>query len=183
MNQQALNPEELLARYCAGNTELLQLLLHHSRAVADRALRIAHRHPEWQLDLRFVHEAAMLHDIGVVYTAAERIHCLGRHPYLIHGMLGGNILRHEGLPRHARVAERHTGTGLKASVIRERALPLPQMDWLPVTMEEKLVCYADKFYSKAHPEAEKTHEQVLASLAKFGPADVEIFGEWMELFE
>ncbi|MEE1146170.1 MAG: phosphohydrolase, partial [Bacteroidaceae bacterium] len=84
---------------------------------------------------------------------------------------------------HARVAERHTGTGLKAQTIIERGLPLPVMDWEPVTLEEKLVCYADKFYSKSRIGEEKTHEQVLRSLAKFGTSGVEIFKQWTELFE
>lgn len=177
------SPEDLLARYCAGNEPLLHLLLHHSRCVAQRAVQIAQRHPEWQADIHFVRQAAMLHDIGVVYTSAPRIHCHGTHPYLLHGMLGGNILRHEGLPRHARVAERHTGTGLKAHTIQVMALPLPVMDWTPHSIEEVLVCYADKYFSKSHPEAEKTPSQVLASLAKFGEREVEIFQRWMQMFE
>lgn len=183
MSELDITPEELIARYYAQQPELQQMLLEHSRAVATRALRIASRHPEWNIDQKFVYEAAMLHDIGILYTDAQGIHCYGRHPYLMHGLLGGNILRHEGLYRHARVAERHTGTGLKAETIIERGLPLPVMDWEPVTLEEKLVCYADKFYSKSRIGEEKTHEQVLRSLAKFGTSGVEIFKQWTELFE
>lgn len=33
------------------------------------------------------------------------------------------------------------------------------MDFLPETMEEKLICYADKFYSKTHLECEKSIEK------------------------
>lgn len=183
MSEPGIIPEDLIARYYAHQPELHRMLLLHSKSVAARALRIAENHPEWNIDRRFVYEAAMLHDVGILYTDAAGIHCNGCHPYLLHGLLGGNILRHEGLCRHARVAERHTGTGLKAQTIIERGLPLPVMDWIPVTLEEKIVCYADKFYSKSRIGEEKTHEQVVRSLSKFGSSEVEIFKQWAELFE
>ena len=106
----SITPEEIIHKYYASNQPLEELLLLHSRAVARKALAIAERHPEWNLDHTFIYEAAMLHDIGVFYTDAPSIHCHGTHPYICHGILGAELLRNEGLPRHARVAERHTGT-------------------------------------------------------------------------
>ena len=47
-------------------------------------------------------------------------------------------------------AKRHTGAGLTKKEIIEQELPLPQQDFLPETTEEKLICYADKFFSKTH---------------------------------
>lgn len=161
----------------------MQILLRHSRDVAERVVDIACRHPQWGVDLQFIHEAAMLHDIGVIHTDAPGICCHGTHPYLAHGILGGNILRHEGLVRHARVAERHTGTGLTAAQIKQRGLPLPQVDLVPLSLEEQLVCYADKFYSKSRLDCVKTLEQVELSLAKFGSQGVAIFRHWREMFE
>lgn len=161
----------------------MQILLRHSRDVAERAVDIARRHPQLDMDLQFVHEAAMLHDIGIIHTDAPGICCHGTHPYLAHGVLGGNILRHEGLPRHARVAERHTGTGLTAAQIRQRGLPLPEVDLVPLSLEEQLVCYADKFYSKSRLDVVKTPGQVEQSLAKFGSRGVSIFRRWREMFE
>ena len=178
-----MNVEEIIGKYCDGHKDLEQLLLLHSRQVAAKAMEVLDLHPEIKADRTFVYEAAMLHDIGVVKTDAPGIGCSGKHPYICHGMLGAEILRSEGLPMHARVAERHTGTGLKAQTIVERGLPLPVIDWEPVTLEEKLVCYADKFYSKSRIGEEKTHEQVMHSLSKFGASGVEIFRQWMELFE
>lgn len=58
--------------------------------------------------------------------------------------------------------------GLSEKEIVGQDLPLPHQDFLPETMEEKLICYADKFYSKTHPEREKSYEQAEHSLAKFG---------------
>ena len=124
----------------------------------------------------------MLHDIGILRCAAPGIECHGTEPYICHGLLGGEILRAEGLPRHARVAERHTGAGLTAEAIRRQHLPLPELDLLPETLEEQVICYADKFYSKSRLDQEKTPEQVLRSLAKFGEESVETFRRWQERF-
>ena len=173
----------LIHRYYADAAALEHILLVHSEAVMRRTLRIAARHPELELDETFLAEAAMLHDIGIIRCYAPGIQCFGTEPYIRHGLVGGEILRAEGLPRHARVAERHTGTGLTAEAIRRQGLPLPEVDLVPETMEEKVVCYADKFYSKTHPDVEKTPEQALHSLAKFGSEGVALFRSWMTLFE
>ena len=177
------DPLELIHNYYRNQPELEKTLLEHSRMVATRALDIVKGHPEWRVDPEFVYEADMLHDIGILYTDAPGIHCRGTRPYLSHGILGGNILRHQGLVRHARVAERHTGTGLTAQQIAQRGLPLPQVDLIPLSLEEQVVCYADKFYSKSRPGVEKTCQQVEQSLAKFGPQGVAIFKRWSQMFE
>jgi uncharacterized protein len=44
------------------------------------------------------------------------------------------------------------------------------------------VCYADKFYSKSHPDKAKSIERVITSLEKFGHDGVEIFQKWHQLF-
>jgi uncharacterized protein len=80
------------------------------------------------------------------------------------------------------VAERHTGTGLTLKEILRRDLPLPHRDMVPVSIEEKIVCFADKFFSKTRPEEEKTVEQAENSLAKFGQEGVEIFSGWCRMF-
>jgi uncharacterized protein len=46
------------------------------------------------------------------------------------------------------VAERHTGTGISYEQIIREQLPIPLQDYTPQTLEERLICYADKFYSK-----------------------------------
>ena len=175
--------KELIHKYCEGNKALEQVLLRHSEDVARRALQIARAHPELGADETFLWEAAMLHDIGIVRVDAPSIFCYGTEPYIRHGLLGGEILRSEGLPRHARVAERHTGTGLTASEIEHQNLPLPRQDFRPETIEEQIVCYADKFYSKSHPEREKTPEQALRSLEKFGSEGLDVFKAWIARFE
>ena len=155
-----VNPEELIDKYYAGQPGLERILLLHSQAVARKALDIAAAHPEWQMDTAFLREAAMLHDIGIIYTDAPGIECYGTEPYICHGVLGAELLRREGLPRHARVAERHTGTGLTRQAIEAQHLPLPDCDFTPETLEEKLICYADKFFSKTRLDEEKTPLQL-----------------------
>ncbi len=178
-----MNPESLIHKYYASQPELEQLLLRHSHDVADRAMRIAGMHSKWHVDTTFLYEAAMLHDIGILYVNAPSIHCHGDKPYILHGILGAELLRREGLPQHARVAERHTGTGLTREDIEAQSLPLPPGDYRPETLEEQIVCYADKFYSKSRPEEEKDFAQALRSLEKFGPKGLEVFKRWKEQFE
>ncbi len=159
----------IINKYYPKDNELRRLLLKHSRQVADRALQIAERHPELTIDRPFLEEAAMLHDIGIFRCDAPGIYCYGTEPYIRHGQIGGELLRQEGFPRHARVCERHTGTGLPG--------------WEPETLEEQLICYADKFYSKSSPDREKTVEQAVQSLRKFGEEGVVRFLAWAKLFE
>ena len=135
----------IINKYYPEDNELKHILLTHSRSVADKALWIAGKHPELNLDKQFLEEAAMLHDIGIFRCNAPDIDCHGDAEYICHGYLGAELMRAEGYPRHARVCERHTGTGITLAMIEERGLPLPHRDFMPETLEEQLICYADKF--------------------------------------
>ena len=159
----------IIYKYYPEDDELRRLLLKHSRQVADRALLICDRHKELPVNRQFIEEAAMLHDIGVFRCHAPSIHCHGTEPYIRHGQIGGELLRAEGFPRHARVAERHTGTGLPG--------------WEPETLEEQIICYADKFYSKSNPDHVRTVLETAQSLEKFGAEGVKLFLSWAERFE
>ena len=53
---------------------------------------------------------------------------------------------------------------------------------VPVSMEEKIICFADKFYSKSHPGKEKSIKKIRRNLAKHGEQQVAIFDEWCKLF-
>ena len=139
-------------------------------------------HPEMNLDLTFVEEVAMLHDIGIFRCNAPDIDCHGDAEYICHGYLGAELMRAEGYPRHARVCERHTGTGITLAMIEERGLPLPHRDFMPETLEEQLICYADKFYSKTKLDKEKSVEKVKQGLSKYGNETVERFDNWCKLF-
>ena len=169
--------QKIIDKYYLEDNELKRLLIRHSHDVAHRALLIADRNPQIALDRAFVEEAAMLHDIGIFITDAPGIHCHGTAPYLTHGRLGADLLRSEGAPEEiARVAERHTGTGLTpADILRFGGLLPDDRSYMPTTLLELLICYADKFFSKNGDMQEKTIERIRASLAKFGPDSVERF--------
>ena len=172
-----------ILKYYPEDNELRRLLIHHSEQVALRALKICDKHPELCLNREFLREAALIHDIGIFQTDAPGIHCHGTKPYLTHGVQGATLMRNEGREDLARICERHTGTGLTVENIRAQGLPLPERDLLPETLEEQVVCYADKFYSKSHPERERTVEQTAKSLEKFGNQGVEKFLTWAQRFE
>lgn len=176
--------QSIIDNYYPSENELRRILLIHSRQVADRCIRIAKLHPELKLDVEFLEEAAMLHDIGIFRCDAPSIQCFGSEPYICHGAIGGKILREEGWPRHALVCERHTGTGLSHEQIERQHLPL-SLDGIyePQVLEEQVVCYADKFYSKTHLERERSVIEAAQSLEKFGEKGVKRFLEWAQMFE
>lgn len=172
----------LLEHHLGSNPALFETVLIHSRHVAQKALALAEKHPELPLDLVFVEEAALLHDIGVYRTNAPEIHCFGEMPYVCHGYLGREIVESADLPDHALVCERHTGTGLYLSEILSKNLPLPHRDLAPVSLEEQLICFADKFYSKSKLHLEFTVEEVRHKLMKYGDEGLLRFDRWCEMF-
>ena len=151
----------IINKYYPDDNALRHILLKHSKDVARKALLIAERHPELQLDRQFIEEAAMLHDLGIFLCHAPTIECFGTEPYICHGRLGAELLRAAGYPAHARVCERHTGAGLSREDIVRQALPLPHEDFI---------------------DDEKTSEQAERSLAKFGEAGLERFRAWEKMF-
>ena len=176
--------QSIIDKYYPSENELRRILLVHSQQVADRCLLIAQRHPELKLDKEFLKEAAMLHDIGIFRCDAPGIQCFGTEPYICHGIIGGQLLREIGLVRHAQVCERHTGTGISRDQIIAQNLPLPlDGTYEPATLEEQVVCYADKFYSKTRLDQERSVAQTAHSLEKFGAAGVKRFFQWVDLFE
>lgn len=175
-------PYTEIDKYYPADDELRNILMIHSTSVRDKALELARRHSELNIDLQFVSEAAMLHDIGIFRTNAPGICCHGTEPYICHGTIGAELMRADGYPRHALVCERHTGAGLSLQDIIAQGLPVPHRDLLPVSLEEQLVCFADKFYSKTHLDREKTVEEARRSLEKFGQDGLLRFDGWCRMF-
>lgn len=141
----------LIHKYIPPSSLTYQFYLPHVVQVTQMALRIARR-----LDLpadqqQFLEEASMLHDIGIVKVHSPAIGCDGDAPYIQHGVIGREILEAEGLPEHGLICERHTGVGISIKDIEDQDLPLPKRDMNPQSLEEKILCYADIWFSK-HPE-------------------------------
>ncbi|KAF0218939.1 MAG: hypothetical protein FD174_2455 [Geobacteraceae bacterium] len=174
-----MNAVALLEKHFASR-KAFEIVLEHSRRVADKALKIAGgiRAP---LDLKFIEEAALLHDIGVSRIHAPQLDCHGSAPYIRHGVLGREILDAEGFIAHGLVCERHIGVGLTVEDIIRQKLPLPHREMRPLTMEERIVSFADLYYSKTPGRLgeEKAPAEVMEGLRKFGAHKASIFREWL----
>lgn len=172
----------LLARYLTGTS--LKIVSEHSRYVADLALKIAAPLDMADDERLFIEEAALLHDVGVCQVHAPELGLYGPHPYIMHGVLGREILEHEGHPLHALVCERHTGVGLTCEDIVQQRLPLPHRDMCPRSRAEQIICYADLFYSKKPGRLgeRKTSSQVRKKLLPFGAEKVAVFDTWVLQF-
>ncbi len=167
--------QDIIDKYYPSDSLRRVIYMRHCVQVASLALEIA-GNKNLPLSREAVMTAAMLHDIGIFMTSANDIGCFGDAPYIMHGVLGGELLRNEGMGEEfARVAERHTGAGITADDIARQQLPLPPGDYMPETLLERLICYADKFYSKSGAMERKPFEKVCKSMERISPDTLERF--------
>jgi uncharacterized protein len=109
-------------------------VVRHCKAVADLATNVAKKIAGTGIavDVNLVHIGALLHDIGRARTHS-----------IEHGVVGANIARSLHLPTSIiRIIERHIGSGMTAAEAAQ--LGLPKRSFLPRSLEEKIVVYADK---------------------------------------
>ena len=123
---------ELLKKYSTDERSF-KIVLNHVKEVQRVALRIASKING--VDIELIRIGSLLHDIG-------RFAVKGQDPTR-HGMLGGEILRKEGLKEFASIAETHVGVGIKKEDIEKQGLDLPLRDFVPETKEEKIIAHAD----------------------------------------
>ncbi len=180
-----MEPLALIEKYYPPKSFLYKILVDHSCHVARKSLEIARNLRHLGPDLEFIEAAAMLHDIGIFMTRAESIGCTGEFPYICHGYLGRQLLDDQGLdPAFGLVAERHTGAGITLDNIIQENLPLPKRDMVPVSLEEKIICCADKYFSK-HPKNQDrimTLPLIMEELEKINPGHAQRFAGWVEEF-
>ena len=139
--------EKLMRIKFAGRPNLIE----HTLKVAEKSLEIARdlRRKGINVDIELVLTGALLHDIGRTVTHDVK-----------HGFEGGKIVRNLGFPESiARIVERHVGAGITAEEAKK--LGLPAIDFVPETIEEKIVCYADKFVETVFHFRTKNGEQVV----------------------
>ncbi|HKK90895.1 MAG TPA: HDIG domain-containing protein [Desulfobacteraceae bacterium] len=172
-----MEPAEIIRKFYPPGSKGYEVLIRHSESVAEKSLAIADHNSRLNPDREFIHQAAMLHDIGIFKTDAPDIGCFGSAPYICHGVLGGALLQEMGLEPHALVSERHTGAGITAENIETNGLPLPCREMVPLTLEEKIVCVADKFFSKSPGQSgrEKSMEEIVQGLEKTDPSHARRF--------
>ena len=179
-----MDPIKIIQKFYKVDSESYRYLTEHSKAVAKKALEVAKKVPHLGPDLKFIEEAAMLHDIGIFLTDAPLIGCFGKKPYVCHGYLGGELLEKEGFPKHALVCERHVGVGLSIQDIEDQNLSLPKRDMIPVSIEEEIVCFADKVFSKSERDLtkQKNFDEIRKEQMRFGEDKVKRFDKWLEKF-
>ncbi len=123
------------------------VLVEHCRAVERVARIIASELTRGgvAVDERVIQAGALLHDVGRTRVQTVR-----------HGYEGAEILRKEGVDeRVVEVVKRHVGAGITRE--EARRLGFPQGDYVPRTLEQKVVCFADKMIdsNRARPFAEE----------------------------
>ncbi len=179
-----MNPLNIIKKFYAPGSECYRILILHSQNVANKALDIASRVHHLNPDLQFIEEASMLHDIGIFKTHAPKIHCRGNLPYICHGFLGRELLEGLGYKRHALVCERHIGAGLTSVEINSQKLPIPERDYLPLSIEEKIICFADKFFSKNPYQIgyELNLAEVMEEISGYGSSSLKRFQSMGALF-
>jgi len=173
---------DIIQKYYDKDSKLYEILTVHSWIIAQKSVEIARILNDPNIDLNFVYEASMLHDIWIYLTDAKKIECFGEYRYICHGYLGREILEKEWLPKHWLVCERHTYITLDD--IKKQWLPIPQRDMTPQTIEEEIICYVDKFYSKDtnNLTKAKTIEEIKRWLSKFGNDKVIAFENMVKKF-
>ncbi len=106
-------------------------VIKHCIAVAELALEITHHQHYGTVDEELIFRGALLHDIGRAQSHG-----------IDHGFVGGEIARELGLEESiVRIIQRHVGAGITAEEAKETGLP--SVDFMPETMEEKIVAHAD----------------------------------------
>jgi len=178
-----MHPIEIISKYYNSESEAYRFLVQHSRMVTKKAVEVAERVRRLNPDIKFIEEAAMLHDIGIFMTNAPQLGCYGDKPYICHGYLGRELLEREGFPKHAIVCETHIGVGLSVNDIEKNNFPIPKRNMISTTIEEKIICFADKFFSKDNePLKEKPIRKIREFIVMFGDDKLKQFDEWAIFF-
>lgn len=175
---------DLIQKYIPIGSEAYRIYVIHVTLVTQLALKIGRLQGLEQKQLQFIEEAGMLHDIGIVRTKTPQLGCHGDLPYMSHLTEGRAMLLKEGLPKHARVAANHVGVGgLSKDEIITQQLLLPAEDILCESIEERIISYADLWYSKSakHLWTQISKEQLRSKLAA-RPKSLKRFNSWYKEF-
>jgi len=120
------NPEECIELLIKNGCS--EKVVNHCKAVRDTAVKIAKKA---NADIKLVEAGALLHDIGRSKTHG-----------ILHAVEGVKIAKKLDLPdKIINIIERHIGAGIPKEETKK--LGLPYKDYMPLTLEEKIVCHAD----------------------------------------
>ena len=114
-------------------------VIRHCVAVADLAVETAGELEEkgYKIDVSLVEAGALLHDLG-----RSKTHTVD------HSLVGAQIAQSIGLTEPViNIIKRHVGAGITAQEAAK--FGWPKDVYSPQTLEEKVVCYADKLIDKS----------------------------------
>jgi uncharacterized protein (TIGR00295 family) len=109
-------------------------IVAHCRVVAKVAVLLATEFARkgMKVDVKAVEAAALLHDIGRTRTQT-----------VMHGAEGADMVAREGVDEKVvEIIRRHVGAGISPD--EAKLLGLPDFDYVPRTLEERIVCFSDK---------------------------------------
>ena len=162
------------------NDKAKDVLLRHSFPIAKKSLLI-NENKQLKLDEEFLFEGSMLHDIGIIKVNAPSIYCYGDKPYAVHGVVGAELLKGTKYEKYMGVCRNHCGVGLRKDEVI--SLNIGNEEMIPTNLYEKLIAYADNFYSKSYLDEEMPVEKIIENLRRFGEDKVETFLKWQKEFE
>lgn len=169
---------ELHKKYAA-SSESLELVFTHSQIIHEIALELIDTN-KLQVDVHLIRTGALLHDIGT-YTLIQENHRFHKDKYIQHGLIGAILLKEEGFDeRICDMVKNHIGVGVTKKEIEQRNLPLPAQDYIPQTIEERLIAYADNFHSKV-PQF-NSYDWVCQKLGEYGKQKVTELEEYKKEF-
>lgn len=166
-----MNPYKLINKIYKNNPKAKKILLIHSNQVKKKALKIAIKYQNKiskKINMKLIENGALLHDIGIIKINNKRMNCHGKVPFIKHNYEGFKILLKHLHPKLALITLRHTGVGLTREEIIKEKLPLPKINMVPKTIEEEIVCLADKFYSKSKLNLEYSIEDIKKEIKQYG---------------
>ncbi len=131
---------ELLKRAGCGKN-----VIAHVKEVAELAVKMAER---CAANLELVRAGALLHDIG-----------RGKTHGIEHAVVGAELLREWGYPEEvALIVERHIGAGIDLKTAER--LGLPAKNYIPQSIEEKIVAEADNYAGEGEEGIKRLAERL-----------------------
>lgn len=165
--------KNLHLKYMAGDFPdiYFDLIWTHSEIIRKISLIIAdnlEKTRNIEVDREIIEIGAMVHDIGYYHCYDDELNVDCKTLPILHGFKGAEILKGEGFPESwQRFCLVHSATGFTKEDVAREKMPVAADDYLPITIEEEIVTYADKYHTK-HP-AFDSYENITSRIGKFDP--------------
>lgn len=169
---------------CGKNREkMLEVVWTHSQIIKEISLMIAQnleKNYQIETNKNLLIFGSLVHDIG--YYDCFDGYYKKIQPYILHGKIGYDILKKEKYPENVcRFTLIHLGVGINSEQIIKENIPLEKKDYIPITLEEEIVAYADNFHSK-NPVCFNDYEQEKKEIEGFDQNSGIIFDRFRRKF-